>query len=124
MSAAKAWTADEIDAVISLYFAMRVLVEYGEKFNKRQLIREQQSHYDSEIGCTVAGPLADRSRGSVEMKLMNVTACIESLDAPEFSMAEHGYRPLYSYQAALRIAVEKHIIGEYSKNARKFRATL
>lgn len=115
MAKSKAWTTDEIDAGIELYFAMLFRTLNGEKINKRAMIRHAQMSGDETLGY--------RTRGSIEMKLMNITACVESLDAPEYSMAEHGYRPLDSYQGALRIAVEKRIIGEYKANARKFRAT-
>ena len=113
MSIGKAWAPAEIDAIIGLYLIMRVLVARGERFNKRALIREQIAGYPVAMlnGVNLAGPLATRSRQSCEMKLMNVTACLESLGRDDLSMADHGYKPLNSYQAALRDRVYDLVRG-------------
>ena len=93
MAKRKNWTDTENVAVVALYRAMAARVESGEKYNKAAMIREAQ-----------AGALADRSRGSIESKLMNVTAIVEQFGCGR-SMANHGYRPLPNYQASLRDAV-------------------
>ena len=110
MTKSKAWTAEEIDASIGLYLCMRCAVHMAKKVNKRALIREQQEGDPLAVG-DAHGPLMNRSRGSIEMKLMNITACLIDLGRDDLSMAEHGYRPLSSYQAALRARVGELVDG-------------
>ena len=69
------------------------------------LIREQIGTDDN------AGALYHRSRQSVECKMMNVTACLEDIDRHDLSMNDHGYRPLSSYQAALKSRVAQLVDG-------------
>ena len=64
------------------------------------MIRDAQGKIDKFHTCNA--PLMLRSKGSVEMKLMNVTAAVESLGRADLSMAEHGYRPMPNMQKALK----------------------
>jgi hypothetical protein len=110
--ATPAWNQSEIDNCIGLYLLMRVLVERDVPFVKAQLLREI-------IGApTPANPegnpdatLHGRSKGSVEMKLMNITAALESIGRDDLSMAEHGYRPMKNMQAALKVRVAELVEG-------------
>ncbi len=105
MAIGKAWSDTEIDAGIGLYLILRVLVERGEFFNKRALIREQTGQDTSGKVIDTTAPLATRNRQSVEMKLMNITAILESIGRDDLSMSAHGYKPLNSYQGALKTRV-------------------
>ena len=102
---APAWTSEENAAVIALYFMMRHKVDKGELYNKAAMIREAQGHETPNSPGGSISPLANRSRGSIEAKLMNVTAVLHDLDRHDVSMANHGYRPLSNYQADLRLMV-------------------
>ncbi len=125
MSVSKAWTADEIDAGIGLYFSMLGLSLNGLKFNKRAMIRLVQGVVDTETGTAGTGALAARSRQSVEMKLMNITACINDIARERGtnyqSMENAGYKPLNSYQAALRLAVSKCTLQVVNERPRRKR---
>jgi hypothetical protein len=100
---APAWTSEENAAVVALYFLMRRKVDKDELYNKAAMIRSAQNGHGG--GEAYAGLLIDRSRGSIEAKLMNVTAVLHDLDRHDVSMANHGYRPLSNYQADLRLMV-------------------
>jgi len=102
MAKRKNWTDTENVAVVALYRAMAARVESGEKYNKAAMIRRAQWLDPDTRECR--GQLWQRSRGSIESKLMNVTAIVEQFGCGR-SMANHGYRPLPNYQASLRDAV-------------------
>lgn len=94
------WSPVENRAVCALYELIWLdCMEPGRGYTKAARIREAQ-----------AGELSQRSRGSIEAKLMNVTAALESLGAGfvEFSLSENGYRPLPNMQAALKAAVRDY----------------
>jgi hypothetical protein len=100
-------------ALASLYFDMLTAATAGESYNKAGMIRAAQNgHGGSEA---YAGLLIDRSRGSIEAKLMNATAAHQdAIDAGALPKSEtmdgYGYRALANYQATLRgaIIVEGH----------------
>ena len=102
MTRKPAWKAEENAACIALYFLMRKAVDDGIEYNKAAMIREQQTGIKSAHCINNRGPLAGRSKGSIEAKLMNVTAVLHDLDRADVSMASHGYRPLSNYQRDLR----------------------
>lgn len=108
-----AWTLAEIDSAIALYLTFRVLEHRRAPYVKAQFIREI-------IGApTPANPegnpdaaLAARSKGSVEAKMMNVTAALQSIGRDDLSMAGFGYVPLPNMQAALKARVTELVKGE------------
>lgn len=100
------WTDKEQLAVIALYDQMHSFVMAGIPYNKAQMIRDSQDHEVCEVDHDYSGELDTRSKGSIEMKLMNVTAACEALGRPDLSMAEHGYRPMKNMQKSLKDAVE------------------
>lgn len=104
----KIWTDHENTALVALYFVMVFKARSGLPYNKAAMIREASivTHDD---GTLICGPLRDRSRGSIEAKLMNVTAIVESLGWHSFSMSDHGYRPLHNYQKGLAVFVTQGI---------------
>ncbi len=79
------WNESEELAIVKLYNVMAALDSSGmlgrgkEKTTKAELIRNAQ-----------AGALADRSRPSVEAKLMNVSHCRQRAGLPVVT----GYKPL------------------------------
>ena len=102
-----AWNDSEQNAVVALYVAMLLHVQNGEKYSKAAMIRATQNNHSGPIDSGLnTAPLKLRSKGSIESKLMNVTACIEKLGRPDLSMSEHGYRPLSNCQKSLYQAVE------------------
>lgn len=97
------WNNTENAALTALYFSMRKRVDDGVEYNKAAMIRKAQGEESWQH--PYAGRLADRSRGSIEAKLMNVTAVLHDLDRDDVSMAEHGYRPMSNYQSDLKTMV-------------------
>lgn len=104
MTISKAWQDHENSAIAALYFAMLALVLRGVSFNKRAMIRGVSIELHSD-GTEICGPLRDRSRQSIEAKLMNCTAVHELLAPGAMSMSAHGYRPLTRFQGSLRDAM-------------------
>ncbi len=105
------WTDSEIDAAITLYLSMAVLAFNRMDYNKAAMIREVTGRIDKHHVCNA--PLMLRSKGSVEMKLMNICAAVEALGRKDLSMAEHGFRPLVNIQKKLKDAVAARIKGVY-----------
>lgn len=83
----KPWNIDEQRAVCFAWSIMELATEQGIKFNKSAIRRE-----------LIAGPLANRSNGSIEAKLMNVSAAAVDIGLRPLK----GYKPAPNYQASLR----------------------
>ena len=83
-----AWNETEQKQVIELYMAMLTQVKNGRKYSKASMIRETQS-----LGLA-------RSKGSIESKLMNLSAIACAANRPDLSMAQHGYKALTNYQSS------------------------
>lgn len=113
MSRRPAWTDRENAALACLYFDMLQLATAGSAYNKAGMIRSYQGTDDAPEA------LHDRSRGSVEAKLMNATACHAKLDPHAVTMDGYGYRALVNYQAALRDAVAAELINYTAREARR-----
>ena len=94
---ANAWTDKEQQQAIDLYMQMRWCVTSGRKYSKAAMIRD-----------AIADGL-ERSKGSIESKLMNISACFLTLNMPDLSMDQHGYKALVNYQASLLDAVRNRI---------------
>jgi len=110
------WTPAENAALVRLYFDMLDCATAGCAYNKAAMIRSYQATDDGRH----PEALANRSRGSVEAKLMNASAChadlindhIERYGSEPTSrdtMHGHGYRCLSNYQAALKDAMRDEI---------------
>ena len=120
------WTGAEIAAAISLYQTIRShVVDHASPMTKAELIRYWRGEQGplTLLGMSAHhGSLKARSRGSVEAKLMNISACIESMIArrddghydyaAELSLAKHGYKAFGNVQAALADAVREYVIGQ------------
>ena len=99
-----AWTDKENAAVVALYFAMLDHATQGTPYNKRAMIRAE-SNPQGLPNEQHDFPLAQRSKGSIEAKLMNCTAAHKALAPSDETMEHHGYRPLSNMQAALKTAM-------------------
>lgn len=84
------WTDAENAALVAAYFAMLAKHNAGTKFNKAAIRRD-----------LMAGPLAGRSNGSIEFKLMNVSGCLSALGR----LTLKGYAPAMNYQRELMAEV-------------------
>ena len=107
-----AWTGQEQLDVIELYDQMHRCAMTGEPYNKAKMIR-----YTRDTS-RLNAPLAARSKGSIEMKLMNISAACEALGRPDLSMAEHGFRPMKNMQKSLKDAVEVWLAFEPVRKAK------
>jgi Domain of unknown function (DUF3883) len=92
------WTDTEIDLIVADYFDMRSLDLRGEGFVK--------AHRNAELQ-----RLTGRSRGSIELKHMNISAVLERLSLPWL----RGYAPARNFQNALIDAVERFIGQEQDR---------
>jgi hypothetical protein len=89
------WSDTENAALVAAYLRMLGLHNAGTKFNKAAIRREL-------IGTQSApGPLYNRSEGSIEFKLMNVSGCMRALGRLELK----GYVAAMNYQRELMTAV-------------------
>lgn len=120
MTARKPWTPQENAAVVRLYFAMLDAVIAGMPYNKAAMIRAAQQGLavrdlcPSVIPAPYVNKLAERSRGSIEAKLMNCSAAHRDISAKSggkaITMDGFGYRALSNYQASLRDAMQAEMI--------------
>ena len=108
-----AWSDAENAALIALYFRMLDGTQrVGKKLNKARLIRiAQGAEPDHRVtDCEgFSSRILHRSRGSIESKLMNASACHCDLDPQAVTMDGFGYRALGNYQASLKSAMSLKI---------------
>lgn len=118
------WTDPENGGLVRCYFEMNDAAHGGKAYNKAALIRDYRGE-----DAAAFGPLENRSRASIEFKLMNATAAHADIlaelynggdNAPaylELTMHGHGYRAMPNYQASLKQAMreelEKRQAAEY-----------
>lgn len=112
MAKRTAWTTHENTALVALYFLMFDRVTGGQPYNKAAMIRDAQAPTEPAgfKSYPYSSELRNRSRGSIECKLMNATAAHRDLLAAipsikQTTMDGHGYRALSNYQAALKDAM-------------------
>ena len=108
------WTPEENRALVALYFTMLDKAIRAQPYSKAAMIRTAQSSGEN-VGIQNGyhGQLPNRSKQSVEFKLMNATAahiCIltaagKSTEGPHQTMDGFGYRAMPNYQAALKDAM-------------------
>lgn len=104
------WTDDENNAVIRLYFEMLDYAIPGKQYTKAGLIRIARGETIGH-GCEAfEGALSARSRGSVELKLMNASAAHRDVTSgAATTMDGYGYRCLPNYQATLKAAMATEV---------------
>jgi hypothetical protein len=110
------WSDYENRALVALYFTMLDYATAGGHYNKAAMIREAQNgpayrnnHRNLTSEPSGSGALGARSRGSVELKLMNASAAHRDVDADAVTMDGYGYRALPNYQATLKDAMRLKI---------------
>ena len=81
------WSKDEQSIIVAVYLSMLTMQKAGHKFNKAKICR------------STLPLLNDRSRGSYEMKLMNVSAALRAID-PAAEIVT-GYKPYGHGQKSL-----------------------
>lgn len=115
------WTDAENSAICSLYFAMLRLAISGQSYNKAGMVRTAQGNPkpgDSDISGDNHVPgifcqLSERSRPSIEMKLMNCSAIHRDISGPTtVTMDGFGYRAMPNYQSSLKVAMLTQIDAE------------
>ncbi len=107
------WSAEENTAIVALYFQMLDAATSGHPYSKAEMIRQARGQGRGTIDAlpSPAYPLAARSKGSIEAKLMNCSAAHRDLGTPiELTMDGHGYRALSNYQATLKDAMQAELI--------------
>lgn len=82
------WTETELALLAGAYYRMMRAQSDGVKVNKSALRREMMA-----AGC-------DRSHGSIEAKLMNLSAAMTDAGFPQYVV--QGYKPAPNYQKCLR----------------------
>lgn len=97
-----AWSREEIDVALDAYVALLSAQLTGAAMVKRDVVRE------------VAASLRNRTRGSIEYKLENVSAILYEEGLPWVE----GYAPARNYQQALRAAVLDRLDGPAEERRR------
>jgi len=87
----KAWSIDEINAIVDDYMSMLLQDLKGEKYNKT-------SHREK-----LKPQLNNRTDGSIEFKHQNISAALIDLDYPYID----GYKPRFNYQSELFQVISK-----------------
>ena len=87
----KAWSIDEINAIVDDYMSMLLQDLKGEKYNKT-------SHREK-----LKPQLKNRTDGSIEFKHQNISAALIDLDYPYID----GYKPRFNYQNELFQVISK-----------------
>lgn len=103
------WNDRENAAVIRLYFDMLGFAVAGHQYNKAGMIRTYQFSDEGKH----PEALSNRSRGSIEAKLMNTSAVHRDLVDGATTMDGYGYRCLSNYQAALKVAMQSALDNRY-----------
>ena len=104
------WTDAENAATIALYFAMLDKAMTGQPYNKAAMIREYRGENHKTRVSDMTAPLAARSRGAIEFKLMNASAAHAALIQDAVTMDVFGYRALSNYQAGLKAAMLNELL--------------
>lgn len=96
------WTPTENGACVRLYFDMLDAEQLGERYIKAHCVKAYQGQPQPSQPDQPDAPLANRSRPSIEFKLMNCSAAHADLSPGAETMDAHGYRAMPNYQASLR----------------------
>ncbi|WP_443082896.1 DUF3883 domain-containing protein [Variovorax sp. HW608] len=88
------WSADEVQATVASYFEML------------RLEAAQQNYTKTEFNAQLRQQLRGRSKGSVELKLQNISAVLHGLELPFIA----GYKPRANAQLLLRQAVQRFVL--------------
>jgi hypothetical protein len=117
MTRSKPWSDIENGAIAALYFDMLDSAIAGSNYNKAAMIRYAQGSDDPKDAIHVKtdfiwDTLGDRSRQSIEFKLMNCSAAHQDLvPGAQCTMHEHGYRAMPNYQAGLKASMQAELMA-------------
>lgn len=103
------WIDTENGGVVALYFEMVDKATTGRPYNKAAMIRSYSKPVQGDGYYGISRPLANRSRGSIEFKLMNCSAAHADLVPGAETMHEHGYRAMPNYQSSLKDAMRSQL---------------
>ena len=106
---ARAWNQLELLACCELYFQVVRAIQAGNRVNKAELIRLYRSGAADLPASEFTGPLSSRTRGSVELRLMNITAALPTVGYTGFTLADHGYRPLQNFPPSLAEVLREYL---------------
>ena len=98
---ARDWSPIEVLEIISLYQSFLNYQLRGEKYQKASAVRVYMARLD-------------RTRGSIEAKLMNVSAVLQALGMP--ACIVKGYKPLANFAVDMIDPVKK-TFADYQKKA-------
>jgi hypothetical protein len=105
------WNDSENEALVALYFEMLDYAIPAKQYSKAGMIRDAIGPVPGLEAPAVRqhhrpyfSALCNRTRGSIEFKLMNATAAHADLGGA-ITMDTFGYRALPNYQAALKDAM-------------------
>ena len=93
------WSEKEVELIVIDYLDMLVTELAGEKYNKAAHNRALKSRLDN------------RSRGSVEMKHMNISAVMTELGYPCID----GYKPAWNYQRSVLPEIVQEMVAEHQE---------
>ncbi len=111
MTRSPPWSTEENVALVALYFEMLDIEIDEQRYSKADMIRAIRGEPQTSVASFREAPLANRSRGSIEFKLMNASAAHADLGSPaNLTMHDHGYRALPNYQADLRLAMQAELV--------------
>jgi len=99
------WTDDENTAIVALYFEMLDYAIPGKQYTKAGLIRIARGETVGHECDKFDGILSNRSKGSIEAKLMNCSAAHRDCCPTATTMDGYGYRCLSNYQGKLKFAM-------------------
>lgn len=110
MTRSPPWSKTENAAISALYFEMLDAELDEQRYSKADHIRAVRGEPQTSVASFREAPLANRSRGSIEFKLMNASAVHADLMPNAETMHNHGYRELPNYQADLKVAMAEAIV--------------
>ena len=113
MTRSPPWSTEENVAVVALYFEMLDAELHEQRYSKADHIRAVRGEPQTSVASFRDAPLANRSRGSIEFKLMNCTAAHSDIRHSQTTMHDHGYRALPNYQADLKATMKVAIEDRY-----------
>jgi 5-methylcytosine-specific restriction protein A len=102
------WTDRELEAVIYVYFTMLSRELRGRKYNRSEVIRQLRGF-----------ELIDRSRGSIEFRLQNISSVLQELCHPVIQ----GYLPRMHVRPEFSERIRKIIFDRKFLNEREYTPT-
>lgn len=94
------WTPGHVEALLALYFVFLYCQRGGDAYQKAAAVRKLAADQD-------------RTKGSIECKMMNVSAVLSDLGHDWVT----GYKPLANYNKALSDQVTDYIAKNHTRLA-------